>query len=249
MLAMLAAGPFGWIGDRFSELSDWIAEVSDQWWFVCVIFTVAMLDSVIPIVPGETTVIAGGVAAGTGDQRLLLVILAGALGAFVGDNIAYTIGNRFKGRVNAWAERKPERAARLESAANQIHKRGGMLLITARFIPGGRTILTVSSGITDQPRRWFAGWVAIAGLVWASYAAILGYLFGQAFEDNHAVAFWLAFGTALGLTAIVELIRWARDRGEVSTTPEETDDGSPGVADGAEAPNPGLERDRDAGGR
>jgi membrane-associated protein len=233
MLSTLAAGPFGWIGDRFAELSDWIADVSDQWWFVFVIFTIAMLDSVIPIVPGETTVIAGGVAAGSGDQRLLLVILAGALGAFVGDNIAYTIGNRFKDRVNGWAERKPERAARLESAANQIHKRGGMLLITARFIPGGRTILTVSSGITDQPRRWFAGWVAVAGVVWASYAAILGYLFGQAFEDNHAVAFWLAFGTALGLTAIVELIRWARDRGEVATSPQEIDDGTPPDVAGA----------------
>ena len=28
-----------------------------------------------------------------------------------------------------------------------------------------------------------------------------------------AVAFWLAFGTALSITAIVEIIRWVRDRG------------------------------------
>ena len=108
----------------------------------------------------------------------------------------------------------------------QIRKRGGMLLITARFIPGGRTILTISSGITNQPHRWFAGWVAVAGVVWASYAAILGFIFGQAFEDDHALAFWLAFGTALGLTAIVELIRWIRhphvqtaeDEGSATTT-------------------------------
>ena len=60
---------------------------------------------------------------------------------------------------------------------------------------------------------WFAAWVAVAGLVWATYAAGLGYLFGQAFEDNHALAFWLAFGTALSITALVEIIRWIRDRG------------------------------------
>ena len=30
------------------------------------------------------------------------------------------------------------------------------------------------------------------------------------FKDNHALAFWLAFGTALGITALIELVRWAR---------------------------------------
>lgn len=214
----------GWAADAFTEVSEWIEDTSSAWWFPLVIFSVALLDSVIPIVPGETTVIAGGVAAGAGEQNLAIVILAGALGAFIGDNLAYTIGNQFKGRVRRWAERKPARVARLDSAGQQIRKRGGLLLITARFIPGGRTILTVSSGITDQPRRWFAFWVAIAGFIWASYAAILGYIFGQAFEDDHALAFWLAFGTALSITFVVEVIRWVRDRSR------EPDDAEPAPA-------------------
>ena len=41
----------------------------------------------------------------------------------------------------------------------------------------------------------------------------LGYAFGAAFEDNHTLAFLLAFGVALSITALIELIRWARDRG------------------------------------
>jgi membrane protein DedA with SNARE-associated domain len=195
-----------------SDFTGWIDEISSNWWFLLIIFSVALLDSVIPIVPGETTVIAGGVAAGAGNQTLALVIFAGAFGAFLGDNLAYSIGDHFEPRVRAWAARKPNRAARLDSAALQIKKRGGLLLITARFIPGGRSILTISSGITQQPRIWFATWVAIAGTIWATYAAVLGYLFGQAFEDNHTAAFWLAFGTALSITLIVEAIRWVRER-------------------------------------
>lgn len=105
-----------------------------------------------------------------------------------------------------------EPAARLDSAGHQIKKRGGMLLVTARFIPGGRSILTISSGITQQPRAWFATWVAIAVTIWATYAAGLGYLFGQTFEDNHTAAFWLAFGAALSITLLVEVIRWIKDR-------------------------------------
>ena len=172
-----------------TDVTDWIDEVSSNWWFLAVIFVVAFLDSIFPVVPSETTVIIGGVAAGQGNQVLVLVILFGALGAFCGDNAAYWIGNRFSGRVNRWAERKPNRKERLDGAARQIRKRGGLLLITARFIPGGRTILTISSGVTGQPRRWFAGWVAVAAVIWASYAAILGFIFGQTFEDDHTLAF------------------------------------------------------------
>lgn len=210
------------VASIITDVTDWLDEFSSNWWFLLIIFSVALLDSVIPIVPGETTVIAGGVAAGAGNQTLALVILAGATGAFLGDNLAYTIGNRFEPRVNAWAARKPNRADRLDQAGHQIRKRGGPLLITARFIPGGRTVLTISSGITQQPRRWFAIWVAIAGVIWATYAAGLGYLFGQAFEDDHAIAFWLAFGTALGITAMIEIIRWIRDRGEDTTAESST---------------------------
>jgi membrane protein DedA with SNARE-associated domain len=195
-----------------TDVTEWLDEFSSNWWFLLIIFAVALLDSVFPVVPGETTVIAGGVAAGSGNQTLAFVILAGAIGAFLGDNLAYAIGDKFEPRVRAWAARKPPRAVRLDAAALQIKKRGGMLLITARFIPGGRTILTVSSGVTQQPRLWFAAWVAVAGTIWATYAAGLGYLFGQAFEDNHTVAFWLAFGTALAITALVEVIRYLRER-------------------------------------
>lgn len=207
----------GIVANIITDVTEWLDEFSASWWFLLIVFSVALLDSVLPVVPGETTVIAGGVAAGAGNQTLALVILAGALGAFLGDNLAYAIGARFEPRVQAWAARKPNRSARLDAAGAQINKRGGLLLITARFIPGGRTVLTVSSGITRQPRLWFAAWVAVAGTIWATYAASLGYLFGQAFEDNHTAAFWLAFGTALGITLLVEVIRWVRDRRAATT--------------------------------
>ena len=200
------------LANIITDLTDKLDEFSSNWWFLLIIFGIALLDSVIPVVPSETTVIIGGVAAGQGNQNIVLVILAGASGAFLGDNLAYWIGSRFKSRVNAWADAKPSRRDRLDAASRQIRKRGGMLLITARFIPGGRTILTISSGVTEQPRLWFAGWIAVATTIWASYAGLLGYFFGKQFEDDHTIAFWLAFGTALSITGVIELVRWLRER-------------------------------------
>lgn len=200
------------LANIITDLTDELDELSANWWFLIVIFVIALLDSVIPIVPSETTVIIGGVAAGQGNQSIVLVILAGASGAFIGDNLAYTLGDVFKHRVHRWADKKPSRRERLDGAGRQIRKRGGMLLITARFIPGGRTLLTVSSGITEQPRLWFAAWVAVATSIWASYAGLLGFFFGSQFEDDHTLAFWLAFGTALSISGVIEIIRWVRER-------------------------------------
>jgi membrane-associated protein len=198
------------LANIISDLTDWLEDVSAEWWFLLVILGIAFFDSVIPIVPSETTVILGGVAAGAGDQSLPLVIASGALGAFLGDNTAYLIGRRFAPLIQRRAERRPKTAARLVWARDQIRKRGGLLLITARFIPGGRTALTVSSGVTHQPWRWFAAWVAVAALIWATYAASLGAIFGQAFEDNHTLAFLLAFAAALSITVVIEIVRHVR---------------------------------------
>jgi membrane protein DedA with SNARE-associated domain len=200
------------VANVLDDFTSWLSDIGGEWWFLLVILAVAFFDSVVPIVPSETAVIIGGVAAGQGDQLLPLVIVAAAAGAFLGDNFAYVIGRRFTPWIERRAATRPKTAARLQWARRQIRARGGPLLITARFIPGGRTALTVTSGITHQTRGWFAGWIGIAAVLWAAYAAVLGYVFGTRFKDNHTMAFLLAFGAALGMTLLIELIRYLRHR-------------------------------------
>ena len=207
-------GLVGSIGSWLSDLTDTLAGWAGHWWFLAVIFVIALLDSVIPVVPSETTVIIGGVAVATdvAPYPLLAVIGAGALGAFIGDNLAYTIGHHWSGTFHRRAERKAKFASRLTWARTQIKSRGGLLLITARFIPGGRTALTLASGITRQPRGWFVAWVAVAATIWATYAAGLARLVGEPFKDDHTKAFWIAFGTALTINVVIESVRHVRAR-------------------------------------
>ncbi|NBN89258.1 MAG: DedA family protein [Actinobacteria bacterium] len=195
-----------------STIFDSLRDLSDSPVFYLVIFVIAVLDSVFPVVPSETMVIIGGVAAGLGDLNILAVMAVGAAGAFVGDNMSFEIGLRAKDPVTRWYSRSEKRLKRLEWADRQIEERGGLLLITARFIPGGRTLLTLSCGITGQPHRWFAKWVGAAAVIWASYAALLGYAGGKTFEDNHTLAFVVAFTTAISITVLIEVIRHVRKR-------------------------------------
>ena len=187
-------------------------EISSHWWFLLIILAVAFFDSVIPIVPSETCVIIGGVAASLDNQNIYAVIAAGAIGAFAGDNTAYQIGFRASGWFHRRAERKPEFARKMAWAQQQIKGRGGLLLITARFIPGGRTALTLSSGITRQRRWWFIGWVTVAVIIWATYAAMLGRIGGEAFEDDHTKAFLFAFGLAIATNIVIEIVRHRRKK-------------------------------------
>ena len=201
-------GVWHWLGTFTDKLGDW----AGNWWFLGVIFIIALLDSVIPVVPSETTVIIGGVAVATGTAPypLLAVIAAGAAGAFIGDNMAFSIGKRWSAAFERRAARNPKFAAKLAWAHEQIGHRGGLLLITARFIPGGRTAITIASGITRQSRAWFVRWTLVAAIIWATYAAGLARLVGEPFKDDHAKAFWIAFGTALGINVVIELVRHAR---------------------------------------
>lgn len=203
--------------DVLGDVLHHLEELSTSPWFYLVIFLIAYFDSMIPIVPSETMVILGGVAAGQGDLWLALVIGCAFAGAFLGDTTAYLLGRHFGPAIERRFFKRPKSQARLEWARRQLEVRGGMLLVTARFVPGGRTVVTFTSGLTRQPFRRFVGFIAFATIVWACYAALLGFIGGKAFADNHALAFLVAFGIALGVTAVIELIRHVRHRGRPAT--------------------------------
>ena len=190
-----------------TDFFDSLKEFSSSPWFYVIIYVIAVLDSVLPVVPSETLVIIGGVSAGLGELSITFVVLAAGLGAFTGDNMSYLIGRRASGAVTRRYERTEKGRKRLHTVIKQIHERGGLLLITARFIPGGRTILTLTCGITRQDRRWYVGWITAAASIWALYASLLGFIGGKTFEENHTLAFVVAFVTAVSVTVLIEVVR------------------------------------------
>jgi membrane-associated protein len=193
----------------FQSLTDY---VSGSPWTYAFLFGVAALDVVFPLVPSETSVILAGVIASTGDLVLFAVILVAAGGAILGDNTAYVIGRTVGHRlVNRFFS--GERRKRIDWAEQQIEERGGYLILVGRFIPGGRTAVTLACGLLEMRWRRFIAFDVAAGLMWASYAALLGYFGGKAFEEQPWKGFVVAFVVALGITGAIELYRWLRKRG------------------------------------
>jgi membrane-associated protein len=179
-------------------------------WTYAVILGIAALDAVLPLVPSETTVISAGVLAGAGDLQLGLVIAAGAAGAYGGDSGAYWLGRRADERLARRLFRGAKGARRRAWAARTLHRHGGPLIFGARFVPGGRTATTVTAGLLRMRWARFALFAGAAGIVWASYAALVGYLGGRAFEDNPLWGLLLGFGVAAVTFLVVDAVRRMR---------------------------------------
>jgi membrane-associated protein len=194
----------------FDQIADW---VSDTWWSYFVIFGVAVVDAFFPLVPSETLVVIGGNLSASGDLVLPLVILAAAAGAVVGDNISFAVGTLVGERtLKRWFRREKSRK-RLEWAERMLDERGAYIIIIARFIPGGRTAVTFSAGyIPTFPWRRFIVYDVVAGVLWATYAALLGYFGGKTFEDHPVWGLLVALGLALTAGLVVEAVRHMRSR-------------------------------------
>jgi membrane protein DedA with SNARE-associated domain len=177
-------------------------------WVYLALFGVALLDAFFPVVPAETMVITAGVfAATTGEPHLLAVIAVAAVGAFVGDHISYQIGRRAGAGLLRRMPVGSRRGAAFDWAANALAVRGGLVLIVARYIPGGRTAATVTAGAVGYPPRTFALFDALAAGSWAVYSALIGYLGGAAFEHDTIKGLLLGLGLAAGITILVEGFR------------------------------------------
>jgi membrane-associated protein len=173
------------------------------------------LDAIFPLLPSETTVIALGVAtAGSADPRLALLVACAAAGAFLGDNLCYLLGRRFGPAMERRFFATPKGKATRAWAERSLDRFGTPLIVVCRFIPGGRTAVTLICGLTGYPRRRFITATAAAGVIWALYAFFIGRLGGRVFENNPWAGLVIAFGAAIVISGIIELGRrlWRRTR-------------------------------------
>jgi membrane protein DedA with SNARE-associated domain len=186
--------------------------VAASGWAYPAIFAIAFLDAFFPVVPSETAVITGGVLASQGDLSIELVLVCAAAGAIAGDNFTYLLGRLFGEKLSGKLFRGRRGRASLEWATRTLDKQGTILILVARFIPGGRTATMFTCGLTDYPWHRFLLLTTIAGCIWALYAGLLGYIGGKTFEHDTWKALLVSLGIAAGVTLTIEGVRRIRSR-------------------------------------
>jgi membrane-associated protein len=197
---LLAVTAFEWLEDA----------IGGQVWTYPAIITAVALDSIVPVAPGEAVMITAGVLAADGDLVLPLVVVAGMTGSLLGDNASYGLGATLGRRAERRLFSSKRGRERVEWARRQLHERGAVIILAARFIPGGRTATTFSAGALAMPWRRFVAIDAIAAALWATYMASLGYFGGSAFERDLWRPLLAAGGVAILVATVAELLRRAK---------------------------------------
>lgn len=155
------------------------------------------------VVPGETAVLAGGVAAHAGMLPLWVVVLAAVGGAAAGDQVGYTLGRRYGPGL---LQRLPARlrdSGSLNQALSLVRRRGALAVVLGRWAAALRALVPGIAGMSGMSRRRFTVANITGGALWAGTVAVTGYLAGASYA---ALAQRLGVGSEVLLAAIVVLV-------------------------------------------
>ncbi|KHK96947.1 membrane protein [Microbacterium mangrovi] len=193
-------------------INDLILQLISSPWIFLAMLVVALVDGFFPPVPSETVLVAAAaVAASTGRPNLLILGAAAAVGAAIGDNIAFAIGRSVGVQRFGWM-RRPRVAHTFERAGSALETRGAGLVLGARFIPVGRVAVNVSAGALGYPWRRFAVLSVLGGASWTVYSVALGLLAGAWLKDQPLLSALVGIVLAVGLGLVVDRVLAARRR-------------------------------------
>ncbi|AZS40373.1 putative membrane protein [Microbacterium oxydans] len=193
-------------------LNDLIMQAIASPWLYLVLFAVTIVDGFFPPVPSETVLVAAAaVAASTGEGNLLLLGAVAAIGAAIGDNVAFLIGRGLGTTRFAWM-RRPRVAAAFAHAQHAIDRRSATLILGARYIPVGRVAVNMSAGALDFPWRRFLPLSLIAGVSWSVFSLVIGLLAGAWIKDQPLLSAGLGIVIALLIGLVIDRIAAARRR-------------------------------------
>jgi membrane protein DedA with SNARE-associated domain len=153
--------------------------------------------------PGETTLIAAAIYAGTTHQlNIWFVFAAAAFGAILGDNVGFWIGREFGfwllvryGRHIRLSER------RIKLGQYMFQRYGGAVVLFGRFVAVLRALAAFLAGANRMTWPRFLIYNAAGGILWSALYGFGAYEFGKQIHK-----FLGPLGVALGVIALIAII-------------------------------------------
>ncbi|OBU86449.1 DedA family protein [Chromobacterium subtsugae] len=130
----------------------------------------------VPI-PEDITLVAGGVISGLGYANVHYMFLVGMAGVLVGDGIMFMAGRTFGNKVLKFRPiARILTQERFEAVQEKFAKYGNWVLFVARFLPGLRSPIFITAGMTRRVPYWrFLLMDGFAALISVPVWVYLGY--------------------------------------------------------------------------
>jgi len=131
------------------------------------------------MVEGTSMIIATGILCYLGMFSFPSAFFVAILGAVVGDQLWYFLGQRYALRLlNYFPSLKP----RVEKLEESVHHKGALLAFSGRFIYSGAILFPMTLGIYKYDHRTFSIFDTLGVMVWSFLGISLGYVLGTSAE-------------------------------------------------------------------
>lgn len=182
---------------------------------LALVATIALLESLAVVgivVPGVVMLGVTASMAGHQDVSIWLVLLAGFLGAFIGDASSFWLGRTQKSRLASWwpFTHHPEWLTRGRAF---FERHGALSVLIGRFIGPMRPFVPLMAGTLSMPPRQFLAINALSALAWAPVYLLPGYWLGNSWDElvqlPPGAERWLV-ALSIALLALGLLFSWFR---------------------------------------
>ena len=155
-------------------------------------------------VPGELSMVLGGVLARDHRVNIVAMVVVAVAAAIVSYLIGYGLGRLLLPWVLEHTKLKDH--PMITRARELLGSRGGLAVFVARFVVVVRAVMPALAGLSDLRLRTFVVFDVLGGIVWATLYTLLGYALGAAYQKVlHQIGVWsyvVAGAVVVGLVAL-----------------------------------------------
>lgn len=192
LLMALSDNAFGLLDDPGDDAGTYFA-----------VFALVFGDALVAIFPGESTLNTASVLASNDALELGLVIIAGFLGAWLGDNVLYWAARSIPA-LHSLVE-KAQQDERFKRGVELVDQSSFVLVVVCRFLPFVRWAVIAGMGALPMPYPRFLLASTIGAIAWSTYTCLMAYFIGTALADFPIASVVMACASS----AILLGIGWA----------------------------------------
>ena len=195
----------GWI----HTAADWLVANNLQVPLFILLILLAFTEAAVFVgfvLPGETSLLIGGVLAHSKVWPLWLFIICAIVGAIAGDSVGYEVGKHFGPRIKTTQFGKFVGEKRWKLAEHIFAKYHGGAIFFGRAQALLRALVPALAGINKVPYRTFLKWNAAGGIFFSSIVIVLGYEFANSLHVlEKYLKYWAIFFLIVVITVVIIL--------------------------------------------
>jgi membrane protein DedA with SNARE-associated domain len=196
----------GWI----HTTADWLVANNLQLPLFVLLILFAFLEAaafVGFVLPGETSLLIGGVLAHSHVWSFWLFLICAIIGAIAGDSVGYEVGKHFGARIKVNRLGRLVGEKRWRIAEHIFSKYHGGAIFFGRAQALLRALIPAMAGMHNVPYRTFLKWNAAGGIVFSTIIVSLGYQFANSLTALEKYLKYWAIGFLTLVVILVVIIK------------------------------------------